>query len=65
MPGISLCMIVKDEERLLPQALRSVRSYVDEIVVVDTGSTDGSVSRQIFFLRRGIKSYFTHLEEYG
>jgi Tfp pilus assembly protein PilF len=41
-PWLSLCMIVKDEEMLLPQAIESVRDVVDEIVVVDTGSTDRS-----------------------
>ena len=42
-PTISLCMIVKNEEKLLPQCLDSVRDYVDEMVVVDTGSTDKTV----------------------
>ena len=42
-PGISLCMIVKNEEHHLAQCLESVRSLVDEIVVVDTGSTDRTV----------------------
>lgn len=37
---ISLCMIVKDEEAQLPRCLASVEGVVDEIVVVDTGSTD-------------------------
>ncbi|MBW2015964.1 MAG: glycosyltransferase [Deltaproteobacteria bacterium] len=41
---ISACMIVKNEEKLLPNCLKSIRSHVDEIVVVDTGSTDGTVS---------------------
>jgi tetratricopeptide (TPR) repeat protein len=38
--GISLCMIVKNEERFLAECLASVRGAVDEINVVDTGSTD-------------------------
>ena len=42
-PTISLCMIVRDEEKLLPQCLNSVKSIVDEIVIVDTGSTDRTV----------------------
>ncbi len=43
-PGtISLCMIVKDEEDCLARCLESVKDAVDEIIVVDTGSTDGSV----------------------
>ncbi len=37
---LSLCMIVRDEEDVLAAALDSVRSVVDEIVVVDTGSED-------------------------
>ncbi|MCP1137189.1 glycosyltransferase [Paenibacillus polysaccharolyticus] len=41
---ISLCMIVKDEEEMLPRCLESVRGVVDEIIVVDTGSSDLSVA---------------------
>lgn len=40
MPLISLCMIVRDEDRFLPGCLSSVEGVVDEIVVVDTGSVD-------------------------
>src|SRR3989344_3008454 len=40
MATISLCMIVKDEEKFLEQCLLSVQGLVDEIVIVDTGSTD-------------------------
>ncbi|HEY3612238.1 MAG TPA: glycosyltransferase [Gaiellales bacterium] len=40
---LSLCMIVKDEEELLPACLEAVRDAVDEIVVVDTGSSDRTV----------------------
>src|SRR5262249_16337399 len=39
-PLISLCMIVRDEERCLRECLESIRPWVDEMVVVDTGSTD-------------------------
>ncbi|HEY1729799.1 MAG TPA: glycosyltransferase [Candidatus Baltobacteraceae bacterium] len=38
--GVSLCMIVRDEERFLGDALASVRGVVDEICIVDTGSKD-------------------------
>ncbi|MES1023047.1 tetratricopeptide repeat protein [Gloeocapsa sp. BRSZ] len=37
---LSLCMIVKNEEQTLAQCLRSVQGVVDEIVVLDTGSSD-------------------------
>jgi len=40
MPTISLCMIVKNEEQFLEQCLNSVKDWVDEIIIVDTGSTD-------------------------
>src|SRR5579871_190768 len=37
---LSLCMIVRDEEARLADCLQSIAPYVDEMVVVDTGSTD-------------------------
>ena len=37
---LSLCMIVKNEEVALPSCLSSVKNVVDEMVVLDTGSTD-------------------------
>ncbi|MEJ5358208.1 MAG: tetratricopeptide repeat protein [Desulfobacterales bacterium] len=37
---VSLCMIVKDEEKTLPRCLRSARGFADEFIVVDTGSAD-------------------------
>ena len=39
-PMISLAMIVKNEEAHLPRCLGSVRDLAQELVVVDTGSTD-------------------------
>jgi tetratricopeptide (TPR) repeat protein len=39
-PTISLCLIVRNEEENLAACLRPFRPVVDEIVVVDTGSTD-------------------------
>ncbi|MGZ3507258.1 MAG: glycosyltransferase [Vulcanimicrobiaceae bacterium] len=41
--GLSLCMIVKNEERFLEECLRSIAGSVDEINIVDTGSTDGTL----------------------
>lgn len=42
MITISLCMIVKNEERALRRCLDSVADLADEIVIVDTGSTDAT-----------------------
>ncbi|MBM4053766.1 MAG: glycosyltransferase [Planctomycetes bacterium] len=43
-PTISACMIVKNEEKFLPNCLKSLKNAVDEIIVVDTGSTDNTVN---------------------
>ena len=40
MITISLCMIVKNEEAILARCLNSVADLVEEIIIVDTGSTD-------------------------
>ncbi len=42
-PKLSLAMIVKNEARCLARCLSSVQSVVDEIVIVDTGSTDDTL----------------------
>ena len=42
-PTLSLCMIVKNEEDNLEKCLSLARPHVDEIVVVDTGSTDSTI----------------------
>lgn len=40
MATVSLCMIVKNEEDVLGRCLESVKGLVEEIIIVDTGSTD-------------------------
>ena len=42
MITISLCLIVKNEELVLEKCLNSVKDIVDEIIIVDTGSTDNT-----------------------
>lgn len=42
MPTLSIAMIVKDESGRLPRCLASVGGLADQIVVVDTGSGDGT-----------------------
>ncbi len=43
MPKLTLSMIVKNEEKYLRECLNSVKDVVDEIVLVDTGSTDNTI----------------------
>ncbi|KKO19771.1 MAG: glycosyltransferase [Candidatus Brocadia sp.] len=42
-PSVSACMIVKNEERFLAQCLTSIKNAVNEIIIVDTGSTDKTI----------------------
>ncbi|MEK5029241.1 tetratricopeptide repeat-containing glycosyltransferase family 2 protein [Paenibacillus sp. FSL M7-1046] len=42
MIEISVCMIVRNEENSLPRCLSSVGAIADEIIIVDTGSTDNT-----------------------
>lgn len=42
-PTISVAMIVKNEEKMLAECIETFREAVDEIVIVDTGSTDKTV----------------------
>jgi tetratricopeptide (TPR) repeat protein len=42
-PRLSVCLIVKNEERFIGQCLASVKPVASQIVVVDTGSTDRTV----------------------
>lgn len=44
MPGISACLIVKNEEKNLPECLESIYPMVDEICVLDTGSKDNTIN---------------------
>ena len=46
-------MIIKNEEKNLPRCLDSIKDFIDEVVVVDTGSTDRSVEI--------MKSYGAHV----
>ena len=39
---LSVCLIVRDEAQLLERAISSIKAIADEIILVDTGSDDGS-----------------------
>ncbi len=41
-PLVSACLIVRNEAEMLPACLESLSGLADEVVVVDTGSTDGT-----------------------
>ncbi|ASJ56094.1 hypothetical protein BP422_22635 [Brevibacillus formosus] len=40
---VSACVITKDEEHNLPDCLESIKEFASEIIIVDTGSTDGTI----------------------
>ncbi len=43
MPRLTLSMIVRNEEKYLKECLESVKGIADEIVIIDTGSTDNTI----------------------
>ena len=50
MISLSLCMIVKNEEKVLPRILKPMKEIVDKILICDTGSTDRT--KEIIRIRR-------------
>ena len=56
---LSLCMIVRDEEEMLPRCLEAVAPAVDEIVIVDTGSIDRTMEIARSFGARVIEREWT------
>ncbi len=46
---VSLCMIVKEEEEYLSRCLGSIKPVVDEMIIVDTGSTDRTRDIAVIF----------------
>ena len=43
-PGLSVVLIVRNEAHCLPRCLRSIAAIADEIIVLDSGSTDDTVA---------------------
>ncbi len=56
---LSLCMIVRDEEQMLPRCLAAAAPAVDEIVIVDTGSSDRTIEIALSFGARVIEHEWT------
>jgi glycosyltransferase involved in cell wall biosynthesis len=56
---LSLCMIVRDEEEMLPRCLETIAPVVDEIIVVDTGSRDATIEIARSFGARVIEHTWT------
>ncbi|MFS0559085.1 glycosyltransferase family 2 protein, partial [Brevibacillus sp. 179-C9.3 HS] len=44
MTRLSLCMIVKNEGNCIERCLNSVKHAVDEMIIVDTGSSDDTIN---------------------
>ena len=60
---LSLCMIVRDNARTIGAALESIRPWVDEMVVVDTGSSDDTPA---ICARLGARvSHFTWVDDFA
>ncbi len=51
--NICLNMIVKNEVKVLPRLIRSVKDYIDYYVIVDTGSSDDTIE----LIRREMAGY--------
>ncbi len=52
MPLVSLCMIVKNEELVLEKCLASIVGIADEIIIVDTGSTDNTIKIALKYVNK-------------
>ncbi len=49
---LSVCLIVKNEEKTLPRLMKCVKQFADEVVIVDTGSRDKTLEMIPFYADR-------------
>jgi glycosyltransferase involved in cell wall biosynthesis len=61
--GISLCMIVRDEALCIERGLAAARPHVDQIIVVDTGSSDNT--RELAEPFTDILKHFTWIDDFS
>ena len=59
MPTVALCMIVKNEMEFLADCLRPLAPRCDQVVIVDTGSTDGTIGLAERYATTLLKRPFT------
>jgi len=55
-PTLSVCLIVKNEEKVIQRCLESIKAIADEIIIVDTGSTDSTVQKALEYEAKIIQS---------
>jgi len=62
MPDITAIILTKNEEKNILRCIKSIKSLVDRIVVVDSGSVDKTVE---YAKDEGAEVYFHHFEHYA
>jgi glycosyltransferase involved in cell wall biosynthesis len=62
MPALTICLIVRDEERNLSRCLESTSGLSHELVVVDTGSSDSTAAIARQYGARVIEFDFTRVD---
>ncbi len=62
-PRVSALYIVKNEEEYLPFSIRAIHEAVDEVIVVDNGSTDRTPDIARGFPK--VRLHHSHAEDYS